>query len=110
MAARYASRSGKPIVVGSPIQISHCVGRYGQMQNDEGIVVSFDDAYRGVVIRLLKRSRVVSREGYVSYLEPGQERYLSLPIENPSEQPMRCVKEHKDFEHGHVAYVELIEA
>lgn len=51
---RYVDRNGAPIAIGSMVELSHCVGRYGSMAVESGEVVSFDDVYRGVVLRLAR--------------------------------------------------------
>lgn len=105
----YVDRNGDAISIGASVQVNHCIGPYGQMQIDEGVVVEFDDRYRGVTLKLTKPARYLVRNS-VHYLKPGALRYYALPIENVFERPLKCVRVHNDVEHAHTAWVQVVSA
>ena len=99
-------RKRKPITVGVTIQVQHCVGRYGQTQVTEGVVTELD-IYKGATLRLTKPS-IAHFKGSRKPVAPGESYYVCLPgrVDNGA---WLCDHEHFDFEHGHLAWAEIVE-
>ncbi|MBG6083069.1 hypothetical protein [Rubrivivax gelatinosus] len=101
-------RHNKPLQVGLSIRIVHCVGRYGRVQCDEGVIEEIDRTYRGLTLRLANDSYRHTRDGRIP-VKSGEQVYYSLPGQfNADSTVFRCFKVHEDIEHGHEAWVEII--
>jgi hypothetical protein len=92
--------------VGHKVRVRHCVGRYGQTQDVEGILRELD-AHGGLTIELTVPA-IGRREGRRFPLGVGDQMYIPF---NPQVQDRQLVYEHQhiDVEHGHLAWVELID-
>lgn len=93
----YFDRYGVPLEVGQRVRVQHCVGRYGQTRIVTGILRKIGQ-YGNVYVT----TEPPSDEGRCMY--PKFERDPNL-----GEDAMRGYHEHRDFEHGHETWIEVIE-
>lgn len=107
---RILDKNRTEITQGARLSVTRCIGRYGQTQTDIGTVEAIDTAYRGVTLKLEHESRNEFK-GAVSYLKPGDLRYISLPgqiIGTGPDAVFIALRKFDDFEHGHTAFAEVL--
>lgn len=101
----YQDRNGKPLAPGQTIRIKHCVGPYGQCDTVTGKLVSINQ-YGGLTITL-DHDHYYTFKGFCYVAKKGEDYYVAAPFELRN-NVMVGYKEHKDFEHGHEAWVEIL--
>jgi len=105
-AKRYFDHQRQMLEPGQTIRVHQCAGRYGQMQQLEGIIESLEEP-AGVRLRLTKSFVQTFRTGS-TLRNPGDSFSLTLPGQLDGEDFV-CDYHFVDFEHGHHAYVEILE-
>jgi hypothetical protein len=100
-------KNGREIAAGQRLRVQHCVGRYGQVRVDEGVVEQLDTVYRGVTLRMGHATKREIR-GISHFVAAGELFYIALAGE--FDGPVyKCMRTHNDFEHGHEAWAEISE-
>lgn len=85
-------RHGKPVHLGDRVRVQHCIGRYGQVRIDEGVVSGDGTAQYGMVPVRTDDGRLVGAD-----------------IKYTSGSPVGvCFDVFDDFEHGHETWLEVI--
>ena len=99
----------QPIEVGQKIEVKICIGRYGQTETVTGIIKKIDE-YQGFVIALSHDHQSLDHQRFVRYHKPGDDYYVPGPFEFDHERnAYHGYKNHNDFEHGHEAYVKIVQ-
>lgn len=86
----YVDRNNLTIAEGQRVRVRHCVGRYGQCKETDGILDSMDP-YGGM--RLQIAHELV---------------YIPFTWERVDKGIFRGYHRHYDYEHGHETWVEII--
>ena len=106
---RIVDRHRKPLEIGQKLRVQHCVGRYGQVRIDEGVIDQIDTTFRGVTIKLTQPGYRYFRDRREP-VAAGQPLYLALSGEfDIARGQFHCYRKHDDFEHGHEAWAEIVD-
>jgi len=109
---RYLDRNHKLLKTGDLVRCKHCVGRYGDTRTVTGTIQSFDK-FGNMRLTLVKETRpftVFGRGGYAARkVGPGSTYSCgAFRYDHKLDADVGYYR-HDSYEHGHEAWVELIE-
>lgn len=103
-------RNLKPLKVGQNVKAQYCSGRYGQTELVEGELLEIVSG-GGIYIKLKDGYNITQyARGGCAHYKGGDHYYVCGALHYDYNR--RCYvgyHEHKDFEHGHTSFLEIVE-
>ena len=101
-------RHGRQLELGQHVIVQQCIGAYGQTQRVKGVLRQLDPTYQGAVLELTEPATRHLRD-HNEHVPAGKLFRVSLPGRfSAADDSWTCYKVHDDFEHGHEAWVEIV--